>query len=425
MIEGKTVELQDLKIIAITHKNVPLERIGRFHLEDTKTRERLQHLKSEAKLDELMFLSTCNRVEFIFTTKQVIDDDFLLNFFVAFNRDFSETDLMIAVSKAEIFQGTAAVRHLFTVASSIDSLVIGEREIITQVRTAYEQSHGMGLTGEVIRLVIKNTINTAKSIYTQTHIATKPVSVVSLAYRKLRDMNVSSDAGILIVGAGKTNNSMAKFLNKHGFKNFTIYNRTLVNAEKLAHELNGEFHSLTELPNHSKPFDIIVTCTASSGAIFNEELYTKILRGDTRPKVVIDLAIPNDFSRDLKDKFNVTVIAVEDLRQVAESNMKEREKELVKCEVILENHLTEFQNQFKARKVELAMQSVPLKVREIKETAINNVFARDYSNLNPESREVLDKVIAYMEKKYISVPMKMAKDIMLNTASENPGAKNI
>ncbi|MFN3917148.1 MAG: glutamyl-tRNA reductase [Flavobacteriales bacterium] len=414
------MKIKDIKILAITHKNVPLEKIGCFHLEDTVVKERLHKLKADAKLTELMYLSTCNRVEFVFSCDAIVDDDFLLNFFISFNPSFTETELMLAVSKVEVFQGEDAARHLFMVASSIDSLVIGEREIITQVRTAYEKSKEMGLTGEVIRLLVRNTIKAAKAIYTKTQIATKPVSVVSLAYRKLRDINVKLDANVLIVGAGKTNNNMAKFLHKHGFRNFSVYNRTIANAQKLANELDGEFYGLSELINHRKPFDLIVTCTSSAGAIFTEELYLTILNGDKGQKVVIDLAIPNDFDRKLKEKFNLSIIAVEDLRQVAEENLKEREKELVKCEVIIGEQLNEFKQQFKERKVELAMQDVPCKVREIKKTALQAVFAKDYAKLDNDSKEVLDKVIAYIEKKYISVPMKMAKEIILKSAEEEP-----
>jgi glutamyl-tRNA reductase len=117
-------------------------------------------------------------------------------------------------------------------------MIVGEREIITQVRNAFELCKKNGLTGDFIRILLRHTIETAKRVYTETTIATKPVSVVSLAYHKLRDMNISLDARFLIIGAGVTNTNMSKFLRNHGFKKFTVYNRTLSKAENLAKDLN-------------------------------------------------------------------------------------------------------------------------------------------------------------------------------------------
>ena len=113
------------------------------------------------------------------------------------------------------------------------------------MRNSFDASKKMKLTGDFIRLVLRHTIETAKRVYTETSIATKPVSVVSLAYHKLRDMNIPLDARLLIIGAGVTNTNMSKFLRKHGFKKFTVYNRTLSKAENLAKDLRGEAFSLT------------------------------------------------------------------------------------------------------------------------------------------------------------------------------------
>ena len=116
--------------------------------------------------------------------------------------------------KVEVFHKADAVKHALSVASSIDSMIVGEREIITQVRGAYEASKSYGLTGDFIRLLTRKVIETAKKVYTETNIAKKPVSVVSLAYHKLRNLNIALDAKFVIVGAGLTNTTMCKFLKK-------------------------------------------------------------------------------------------------------------------------------------------------------------------------------------------------------------------
>jgi glutamyl-tRNA reductase len=403
-----------IKLIAFTHKNIDLKEIGRFHLEDETVSERMNELKSVSGASEIMYLSTCNRVEFLLVSDVEINETWLGTFFRAFNPSWDTTDVAWAVSYASVFEGDAALRHLFHVASSLDSLVVGEREIITQVRNSYERCAALGLTGDLIRLAVRKTIEAAKEVYTETQIAKKPVSVVSLAYRRLRELNVKLDSRFLIIGAGVTNNSMSKYLRKHGFTNFTVFNRTLVNAQRLASELNGEAYPLAELPNYTKGFDVIVTCTGSAEPVITKEIYKSLCAGDSHRKIVIDLAVPNDLDHEVMESYDINLIAVNNLQEVARENLLEREKELDACMEIVGRNIDEFNSILRERKVELAMSEVPKKVKEIRDNAINTVFAKDIANLDDASKEVLEKVISYMEKKYISVPMKMAKEIMMD-----------
>lgn len=405
--------MNTLKAIAITHKTVELDEIGKFHVEDTEKKDRLLSLCKEANINELMYLSTCNRVEFVFTSNQDFSGNYLTNFFKAFNPSWDEKQITFAKENCILHEGEDVVKHLFNVASSLDSLVIGEREIITQLRKAYEDSHELGLTGDVIRMVAQKTINAAKAVYTQSEIARKPVSVVSLAYHTLKDKNIKDDAKILVVGAGKTNTTMLRFLSKHGFTNFTIFNRTLSKAEDLAKMVNGKALPLSDLATYKGGFDVIVTCTGSANTIITEDIYSILLNGSSSKKVVIDLAVPNDFDCALANKYPIDLISVERLKLVAEKNLQERSKEIDKCEAILNEHFEDFKQANHQRKIEVAMQDVPRKVKEIKEKALNEVFAKELAGLDINSKEVLDKVVAYMEKKYISVPMKMAREILI------------
>ncbi|MGL4599447.1 MAG: glutamyl-tRNA reductase, partial [Bacteroidia bacterium] len=309
--------------------------------------------------------------------------------------------------------------HIFSVAASLDSLVVGEREIITQVRSAYENSSEMQLTGDTLRLLVRKTIETAKAVYTQTAISRNPVSVVSLAWRKLRALHVQNDARFLIIGAGVTNTAMVRYLKKHGFHQFAVFNRTLNNAEVLAAEIGGKAFSLDQLENYTQGFDVIVTCTGASEAIITPDLYRKLVQEDTRKKIVIDLAVPNDLDPAILKAWDVNVIAVNNLQEVAKENLKEREKELTAAQEIIGKAVTEFRNDLKARQVELAMRSVPVKVKEIRDTAINAVFASEIEQLDDASKELLNRVLNYVEKKYISVPMKMAREILLDETRQN------
>ncbi|GAB5417377.1 MAG: glutamyl-tRNA reductase [Crocinitomicaceae bacterium] len=406
-------QLNRLHTVAFTHRNLPVSDIGNLHIDPNDQKERLSAFKVAMGLEELMFLSTCNRVEFLFVTDDIVDHSFLHRFFNALYPDLDEVKRQLFADSAEDYTGINAVEHLFSVASSVESMVVGEREIITQVRNAFEDCRKMQLTGDTIRLVMRNTIETAKKVYTETNIARRPVSVVSLAYHKLRDLNVPLDSRILIIGAGVTNNNMSRFLKKHGFTTFDVFNRTLSKAEKLANDLNGTAHSLSALSSFGKGFDVIITCTGAEKHIITKEIYGQLLQGETGRKIVIDIAIPQDLSPEIIAENNVTHISVEVLQEISNANLKERSKEIQHVEEIIKEAVYEFEHVYQARMVELAMRSVPEKVKEIRSNAIENVFHDELASLDNESREVVEKIMGYMEKKYMSMPMLMAKEILL------------
>ena len=407
--------MERIKVIAFTHKTTDLNNIGKLHIGDDELKSRLEYLKLQAGLDELLYLSTCNRVEFMMVNNTPVTPEFLYTFFTAFDTTWTASDVEWAINNTNVYEGEKSFRHLFNVASSLDSLVVGEREIITQVRNSYDKCYALGITGDLIRLAVKRTIEVAKDVYTNTNIAKNPVSVVSLAYRELLDLNVQPDARFIIIGSGVTNTTMAKYLKKNKFSNFTVFNRTLANAETLATELNGTAYPLSELKNYKKGFDIIVTCTGASESVITPELYKSLVGDDTSKKIVIDLAIPNDLDAEILSQFDVKFIAIENLQAVAKENLLAREQELEACHAIIERNMDEFKQILKTRKVELAMSEVPKKVKEIRTTA-SEVFAKELSQLDIQSKEILDKIMVYMEKKFISVPMKMAKEIMQENA---------
>lgn len=405
--------LEQFHIIAFTHHNFDVSEIGKLHIQNDNQKERLSALKEELQLSELMFLSTCNRVEFLFCTKQVVNESFISAYFHQLYADLSEETIQSFIQAGTVYNGLSAVEHILQVASSIDSMIVGEREIITQVRNAFEDSKKMELTGDFIRLVMRHTVETAKRVYTETNIARKPVSVVALAYHTLRDMNMPLDARILIVGAGTTNTNMSKFLKKHGFKHFAVFNRTFSKAETLAKDLNGEAFHLSDLSSYSKGFDLIITCTGAERHIITPEIYLNLLQGEDSRKVIIDIAIPHDLDPQIVQNHNVTHISVDVLQRLSDQNLRERSKEITHVEEILLEEILNFQHIHKVRNVEIAMRQVPTMVKEIKSTALNEVFKNDLARLDDDSREVLDKIIGYMEKKYMSMPMKLAKEIML------------
>ena len=402
--------IETLYTFAFTHRNLDLDQVGLLHIDVMEQKPRLAAVKEEFRCKELMYLSTCNRVEFTIVSNQKISiEDFIKSLYPEIDKE----NLRILALKVDVHVHEDAVKHLLDVASSIDSMIVGEREIITQVRNAFETSRANGLTGDFIRLLIKKVIETAKKVYTETNISKKPISVVSLAYQKLKSLNISLDSRFLIVGAGLTNSTMCKFLKKHGYRNFVVFNRSLENRTKLASDLDAEAYSLDELAFYEKGFDVLITCTGANIPIIDLNIYKSLLNGEKNRKIVIDIAIPRDVEPDVVSNYDLHYISIDLLQKISDDNLEVRSKEVTQVKQILKVAIEDFTVLTKERNVELAMKKVPEQVKEIRRSAISEVFKQDIENMDPETREVFDKVLGYVEKKYISGPMKLAKEIML------------
>lgn len=403
-----------LKVIAFTHKQIELKELGKLVICQENITDKLHAVKDAFGISEIFYLATCNRVEFIMITPQVVDREFAQKFIEKLEIGLCSQHMGTFLDAASIYEGRDALVHLLRCSCSLESLIVGEKEILAQVRKAYDECREAGLTGDAMRMFMNCIVKTAKEVYTHTNISKNPISVVSLAYRKLKDYNLCTNARILIIGAGETNRNLSKYLQKHKFSNFSVFNRTLSKAEQLAADLNGDAFTLDALKTYHKGFDVIITCTSAVEPIITPEIYASLLNGDTTRKTIVDLAVPNDTAPEVIEQFPVNFIEVHSLNEIAKKNLQERYEELVHAEAIIEENIFGFITELKQRKIELAMRQVPEKIKEIRNTAVNSVFAEELQNLDEQSREVLERVINYMEKKYISVPMVMAKDILIN-----------
>lgn len=408
--------MKHLKVLAFTHQQIDLKELGKLVICNQTLDERLNDVRVKFDIPEIFYIGTCNRVEFVFSASQQLTFDFIKEFIQTLKFCIPAEKLDDFVNKVNTYEDEQAFNHLLRVSCSLESLVVGEKEILAQVRKSYETCRKSGFTADFMRMVMAHVVKTAKEVYTHTKISKKPISVVSLAYRKLRDLNMCTNSRILIIGAGETNKNICKYLQKHKYSNFAVFNRTLENSQALAAELNGEAFSLAELQNYKKGFDVIISCTSAVNPIITKEIYQSLLNGDTEKKVIVDLAIPNDTCPEVLANYPVHFIEVKGLQEIANQNMQERYQELVHAEQIIEQSINEFRPLLKQRQIELAMRDVPLKIKEIRSTAVNSVFANDIGQLDTNSREVLEKIMNYMEKKYISVPMVMAKEILVNNS---------
>jgi len=342
---------------------------------------------------------------YFFYTDQEVDNSFISSFFQQVNHS---ADLP-ALDQVQKYEGREALVHLFEVAASMNSLVVGEREILRQLREAYKKCYDLKLTGDHIRLAMTAAVEGAKEIYARTRIGEKPVSIVSLAIQKLLRHRISRNARILLVGAGQTNTLVVKFLRKHEFKNITIFNRNLDRARQLARIINGRSAALKDLPNYEEGFDVMIVCTGATEALVGSQLYNQLLRGETDTKLLIDLAIPNNIDREVVNEFNVHYIEIEDLRNLAKENLSFRQNEVVKGRKMLKRKIETFSKEHQQRQIVKAMKNVPEEIKAVKSHAINKVFKKDMEGLDEETKELINRMMDYMEKQCIGIPMKAVK----------------
>lgn len=412
--------MNELRVIAITHKNFSLEEIGLFHLNPDSRGEILQNLKTQFGFSELMYLSTCNRVEIIFSLPHYVCPGLTAQIIQALQPSLSGEVLKSLIARADRYNELEAAEHLLRVASGLESLVIGEREIITQLRKAYEDALNLQLTGDNLRLIINQCVKTAKEIFTNTDLSKKPVSVVSLAWQKFIEFGVARDKRILLIGAGQIIRNFAKFIMENEFFNVTLVNRTIQNAQTIANTFPCPVGvlALNEL-RAAGEFDVLVSCTASQEHVFRMDDFESMGTSDASKKLIIDLSIPADVENTIVETYNISYVDMHTIQQIAGENIQFRKQAIEECEPIIESGIRDFERTCHERRIENAMRSIPETIREIKNTAMGNVFAKDLEKLDDESKEIIEKILGYMEKKYISVPMKMAREVLLDVVHKN------
>jgi len=404
--------LSYFKLITITHHKLNVNELEKFVVkydDEDGLATQLKSLKSQLNLEELFYLATCNRVQVMVYDSREVDLSFCKEIFQGINPNLKSADFEQAEKFIDIHHGLEAIDHIFSVCSSIDSLVVGEREILRQYRQAYEKSHSFHITGDNLRLLDKFTVQAAKDVYANTKIGEKPISIVSLAIQKLLQADLSRDARIILVGAGETNKLVGKFLKKHDFQNITIFNRSLDNAKVLSDALNARAFHLSELADYKEGFDCIISCTGSPDIIISESTYPKLLNGEQGEKLIVDLAVPNNVDKEIINQYSVKLIDIEQLRNLANENLAYRKEEVVVAREILKKHVHKFDKIYQQRQIEKALTQLPHKIKEVKERALEKVYKKEIDGLNPDTQKLIVDMMDYMEKKCVGIPMKVAK----------------
>lgn len=403
------VMLQHFHILTLTHRNAKLKEIGElvraFEGQDG-LQQRLVKLRERGMVDEVMYTATCNRILLLFTTRLPVDEVF-------------KTSLLSSaapgLSRLKHLSGIRAIKHLYEVAGSIDSLVVGERQILGQLRDSQQRCRDWGLIGDDLRIISNQAVLAAKDIYANTRIGEKSVSVVSLSMQQLQRHAPSRKSRVLMIGAGQTNVLVTKFLRKQGYTNVTVANRTLKRAEQLAGGFaEGSALRLDQLSDYRGGFDVLFVCTAAAQPVVTCELFASLLAGESAAgKIVVDLGVPADVAEQTVERYDFTYIAIEHLRQLAEENMDFRRREVDTAHSIIKKHLKETETLYQTRLIERAMSEVPEQIKAVRHNALNKVFRKELETVDPETRELMDRMMLYMEKRCIGIPMQAAREAVV------------
>jgi glutamyl-tRNA reductase len=405
---------QEIHVIALTHKQLPLTVVGQFTLPEDVRASILLQLKSKFEFSELMYLATCNRVELVFASEKVIDTSILKEVLYELSQiHFDETLL----NSIEFYSGNAAAKHLLRVVASLESMMVGEREIITQFRKAFEFCQLNGLTGDRIRLLARQCIETAKQIHTSTQMNGKPVSVASFAWKKIKEFGNVADQKVLLIGAGQMMKAIAKYMHEEPCKEVTMYNRTVAHAEAIMKPVHGTWNDLKELPKCKFSFDVLVICTSSHETIVSKDIFVSPGKQEQK-RLVIDLSVPSNVDKTITEIPGVCFIGMHEIGEEVSANIKHWENAIKGCEPMIDEALIAYNHLLKQRMIEKMMSEVPTTIKEIRSLAMSEVFANEMSELDPKSQAILNSIVDYLEKKYISVPMKMAREVLL-TATHN------
>ena len=330
-----------LLTIGVNHTSAPVEVRERMSIPDSVLPDALSTLFATPSIEEAAIISTCNRTEMYcsvdsFEAGKIAAVEWLSEFH-QFKIDHHQPYLYDHSD-----QETA--KHMFRVASGLDSMVLGEPQILGQLKQAYQHAVNAGTLGKHLNQLFQHSFNVAKKVRTHTSIGTNPVSVastaVSLAKQIFGDL---SKRNALFIGAGETVELAAQHLNAVGANRITIANRNITRAQKLANKFNGFGVSLSYIGEVLPESDIVITATSSTLPILGKGLLERSLkRRKHKPILVIDLAIPRDVEPEAASLQDIYLYSVDDLKQVIEDNMQSRLNAAEEAEIIIDDEVTKF-----------------------------------------------------------------------------------
>ena len=332
-------------LVGVNHKTTPVEIREKLAFNQAKLEASLEELVSSPEIIENIILSTCNRVEIYARVENTDRGIQLLQDFICDYHSISQGNLDQYFYS---FCDNQAVEHLFRVSSSLDSMVLGEAQILGQVKDAYSTARSFSSTGMVLNQLFEKAFNVAKKVREETGISERGVSIssaaVELAKKIFEDLENHS---VMLVGTGEMAELAAKHLISYGVKTVYVASRTYERAAALAQTLNGCALDFEAFKEEMHKADIIITSTAAPTFIIQKEMMEKaIQKRKNKPIFLIDIAVPRDIAPEVNELENVYLYDIDDLQNVVNANMEERQKEAENAMDIIKHEVTKFNNWF-------------------------------------------------------------------------------
>lgn len=331
----------EIRVTGLNHKRAPVELREKLAVAGDALARALGDLRQGLGAQEMVILSTCNRVELYSVHDGPPPGPDAVAGILASRHGVPPDVLLPALYH---HQGPEAVRHLFRVASSLDSMVLGETQIIGQVKDAYQAALEAGATGRVFNRLFQHALHVAKRVHTSTSLGEKNVSVPSVAARLAE--NVFQDLAhkrLVIVGAGEMGELTVAAFRNRGVAEVLVVNRTIENARALADRYGGRAHALDELPKVLPQADVVITCIRSDAYVLSPEQIEAALAARRQvPMFLIDLAVPRNIHPGVNDLDNVYLFNIDALESNVQQNLVEREREVARCMPLVEEEARVF-----------------------------------------------------------------------------------
>jgi len=392
----------NLILVGVNHKTTPVEIREKLAFTKGKIEESVHHLFNFPDIIEHTILSTCNRVEIY---ARANSQDSAIKSIKQFICDFHQLSLVELEDHFYSYSNKEAVEHLFRVSSSLDSMILGEAQILGQVKEAYSLARDLRSTGLVLNQLFEKAFSIAKKVREETGIAERSVSIssaaVELAQKIFDDLENHT---VMLVGTGEMAELAAKHLISYGVKTIYVTSRTYERAANLARTLNGSALDFEAFKNELHRADIVITSTSAPNFIIKKEIVEKAIHErKNKPIFFIDIAVPRDIEPDVNDLENIYLYDIDDLQVVVSANMKEREKEAENAMNFISQEVTKFNNWVGTLDAVPTIVEIRKKAENIRKQEIEKTLKK-ISHLSEDDKKLLRQMSSSMVNKILHKP---------------------
>lgn len=394
-----------LTLIGVHQRDTPVEIRERLAFATSEVPEALVALHQS--VDEAFILSTCNRVEICAVTSDAPAGDAVLKSFLAASRGIDQAAFE---SSLYVRQDAEAIRHLYRLAAGLDSMVLGEDQIVGQLKEALAVAHAGGTIGPVLHRALHGALAAGKQVRTQTGISTGRVSVVSVALEEARHAPAAPpNQRFLVIGAGRMAELALKHLRAEPSGLVTLVNRTSARAEALARRYDAVWRPFAELPAVVREHDVVLSCTAAPEIILDAATIARAAQGRTAPLLLFDLAVPRDIEHSAGEIPGVRLFDVDTLEPVCNANRASRAAEMRRAEALVDDEVRKFAEWWSMRQALPTIRALRERAEAIRDAEIRRALAR-CPELSPQQRDTVEALSAAIVNKLLHDPTIALRD---------------